>query len=161
MANKFLDSNGVLYLWSKIKGAFVSKETGKGLSSNDFTTDEKNKLNGISANAQVNVLEKISVNGVAQTVSQKGVNITVPTTVAALSDAGNYAKKSDLTNVYKYKGSVSTFSNLPTNATAGDVYNVESDNMNYAWDGDKWDPLGALFTIETITNAEIDAIVAS
>ncbi len=161
MANKFLDSNGVLYLWSKIKGAFVSKETGKGLSSNDFTTDEKNKLSGISANAQVNVLEKISVNGVAQAVSQKGVNITVPTTVAALSDAGNYAKKSDLTNLYKYKGSVATFSDLPTNATAGDVYNVETDNMNYAWEGSKWDPLGALFTIEAITNAEIDAIVAS
>jgi len=34
---KFLDDNGLLYLWSKIKAAFVSKEAGKGLSKNDLT----------------------------------------------------------------------------------------------------------------------------
>lgn len=33
----------------------VDKETGKGLSSNDFTTEEKNKLAGIEAGAEVNV----------------------------------------------------------------------------------------------------------
>ena len=33
----------------------VDKETGKGLSSNDFTTAEKNKLSGIAAGAEVNV----------------------------------------------------------------------------------------------------------
>lgn len=32
--------------------------------------------------------------------------------------------------------------------------------MNYAWDGEKWDPLGETITIESITNAEIDTIVA-
>lgn len=55
MANKFLDQDGLLYLWSKIKAAFVAKETGKGLSTNDYTTDEKNKLAGIAAGAEVNV----------------------------------------------------------------------------------------------------------
>ena len=30
--------------------------------------------------------------------------------------------------------------------------------MNYAWNGTKWDPLGQLFAIESITNAEIDAM---
>lgn len=35
-------------------GAKVDKETGKGLSTNDYTTEEKNKLSGIQANAQVN-----------------------------------------------------------------------------------------------------------
>ena len=49
-----------------------------------------------------------------------------------------------LTNIYKYKGSVSTFNNLPnTGLTTGDVYNVESDGMNYAWNGTSWDSLGA------------------
>lgn len=33
----------------------VDKETGKGLSTNDFTTAEKNKLSGIAAGAEVNV----------------------------------------------------------------------------------------------------------
>mgnify|MGYP006978911703 CR=1 FL=1 len=48
---KYLDDNGLLYLWTKIKAAFVSKETGKGLSTNDYTTDEKTKLSGIEAGA--------------------------------------------------------------------------------------------------------------
>ena len=30
--------------------------------------------------------------------------------------------------------------------------------MNVAWNGSAWDPLGEIFTITAITNAEIDAI---
>lgn len=52
---KYLDSNGLLYFWQKIVNKFVSKESGKGLSTNDYTTAEKEKLAGIEANAQVNV----------------------------------------------------------------------------------------------------------
>lgn len=113
------------------------------------------------SNAQANVIESILVNGTAIAPSGKAVSITVPTTVAALSDAAQYAKKSDLTNVYKYKGSVAAVSALPASATAGDVYNVEDSGMNYAWDGKKWDALGEIFEIETISNAEIDAVVTS
>ena len=64
----------------------------------------------------------------------------------------------DPTAIYKYKGSVSTVSALPSDASVGDVYNVESDGMNYAWTGTEWDALGGTFTIQSITNAEIDAI---
>lgn len=46
--SKFLDSNGLLYLWSKIKAGFVAKVEGKGLSANDYTTAEKEKLAGLS-----------------------------------------------------------------------------------------------------------------
>lgn len=44
---KFLDDNGLLYFWQKIKAAFVAKETGKGLSENSYTTAEKDKLAGL------------------------------------------------------------------------------------------------------------------
>lgn len=54
MAN-FLDKNGLIYLWQKITAKFVAKESGKGLSTNDYTTEEKNKLQGIAAGAEVNV----------------------------------------------------------------------------------------------------------
>lgn len=50
MAN-YLDKDGVVFLWGKIKGKFVAKESGKGLSTNDYTTTEKNKLAGIATNA--------------------------------------------------------------------------------------------------------------
>ena len=52
---KFLDNTGLSYLWGKIKETFVSKETGKGLSTNDFTTELKTKLEGVEAGAQKNV----------------------------------------------------------------------------------------------------------
>lgn len=38
-----------------VAGNKVDKISGKGLSTNDYTTDEKNKLNGIAAGAEVNV----------------------------------------------------------------------------------------------------------
>lgn len=50
----FLDSSGVTRLWEHIVyklGNKVDKETGKGLSTNDYTTVEKDKLAGIAANA--------------------------------------------------------------------------------------------------------------
>lgn len=39
----------------------VDKETGKGLSTNDYTTAEKAKLAGIASGAQVNVLEELNL----------------------------------------------------------------------------------------------------
>lgn len=80
-------------------------------------------------------------------------------------DASTYALKSDITGMYKYKGSVADATKLPTTGqTTGDVYNIETASayggagMNVAWDGSKWDPLGEIFTITSITNAEIDTI---
>ena len=56
----------------------VDKVTGKGLSTNDYTTAEKTKLSGIAANAQVNVIESVKVNGIALKVTDKAVNVVVP-----------------------------------------------------------------------------------
>lgn len=47
----WLDYDGLLYFWQKIKSKLdgkVDKVTGKGLSTNDYTTGEKNKLAGLS-----------------------------------------------------------------------------------------------------------------
>lgn len=40
---------------NEVNAGKVDKETGKGLSTNDYTTTEKNKLSGIAAGAEVNV----------------------------------------------------------------------------------------------------------
>lgn len=42
-----------------------------------------------------------------------------------------------------YKGSVQEIGNLPTDANIGDVYNVISTDMNYAWTGTTWDQFGS------------------
>ena len=284
----YLDKEGFSHFWQGLKQKLankVDKVEGKGLSTNDFTTAEKNKLEGIEAGADANVIETIQVNNQALTPTGKAVNIPVPTKTseitndsgfitssdipegaaastttpkmdgtaavgselafargdhvhphdsskantasptftgtpkaptatkgtdttqiattafvqAAIADKQNtltfdnsptsgssnpvksggvysalaakldattaestYAKKTDLSNVYKFRGSVATYSALPsTGVSAGDVYNVEADDMNYAWTGTAWDPLGSLFSIESITNSEIDTILAS
>ena len=72
-------------LESKIKNK-VDKVNGKGLSTNDYTTEEKNKLENIAENAQVNTIESVSVNGVALSVNNKSVNISVPTGALSSKD---------------------------------------------------------------------------
>lgn len=57
----------------------VNVEEGKGLSSNDYTADEKAKLEGIEAKAQVNILEVVKVNGSALPITEKAVNIPLAT----------------------------------------------------------------------------------
>lgn len=111
----------------------VDKEEGKGLSENNYTTTEKNKLAGVAAGAQVNVLESVKVNGTALGIEGKAVNI----------DLSAYAKKTDIASAYNYKGSKATYNELPTTGNAtGDVWNVEATGMNYAWTGTAWDALG-------------------
>lgn len=84
MAIKYVDQNSLIYIFTKIKDNFVQKEAGKGLSTNDYTTTEKEKLAAIAAGAQVNVLEGVQVNGTDLTISGKKVNIVVPTKISDL-----------------------------------------------------------------------------
>ena len=67
----------------------VDKEAGKGLSSNDYTDAEKEKLTNIEENAEVNIIESIKKNGVALEVEDKAVDIVVPTKTSELiNDSG-------------------------------------------------------------------------
>ena len=59
MTTKFLDSTGAVYLISKVKELLAKKVdvvSGKGLSTNDYTTEEKTKLSGIAEGANKYVL---------------------------------------------------------------------------------------------------------
>lgn len=62
MANKYLDNSGLSYFWSKLKSLLnnkVDKVSGKGLSTNDYTTAEKTKLAGIETGATKTVVENV------------------------------------------------------------------------------------------------------
>ncbi len=89
-----------------------------------------------------------------------------PGEIGALSidDAeANYAKKSDITKIYRPKGSVQSYDNLPQEGNQeGDVWNVIDTDMNYAWTIDgTWDPLGGISEIPIISNETIDAITGT
>lgn len=94
-----IDINLLAYFKSKLDLIFankVDKETGKGLSSNDYTATEKTKLAGIAAGAQVNVLEGIQRNGSTVTVTNKIANISVPTKTSDLTNDSGYITGADV-----------------------------------------------------------------
>ena len=99
MANKYLDENGLLYFWQKIKAKFVAQESGKGLSTNDYTTTEKNKLSGIASGAQVNVIETVKRNGTALTVTSKAVDVIVPTNTSDLTNDSNFVSDANYSHI--------------------------------------------------------------
>ena len=77
---------------------YVLKDGSKVLSTNDYTTAEKNKLASIAASAQVNTIESIKVNNTALTITNKAVNITVPTKTSDLTNDSNYVNSSSIEN---------------------------------------------------------------
>ena len=59
---------------------------------------DKSKLNSIESSAQENIIESVSVNGTAQPISNKGIDITVPTAISDLADdVGYLTEESDPT----------------------------------------------------------------
>ncbi len=168
--SKFLDQNGLLYLWNKIKsltGSKVDKVEGKGLSANDFTTEEKTKLAGLEnytlPTATAETLGGVKVgaglNIVSGVLSATGGGTADSVDWSNVQNKPDLALKSDLTAVYTYRGSKASYGSLPESGnTVGDVWNVEDTGKNYAWTGTEWDDLGGTFEIQAITNAEIDAI---
>ena len=80
---------------TQLKGLFVQEVSGKGLSTEDYTTEEKTKLAGIASGAEVNVIEGVQVNGADLTPdANRKVNVVVPENVAhnvSGATSGNFA----------------------------------------------------------------------
>ncbi len=94
---------------------YVLKEKGKGLSSNDFTDNDVQKLNSIEVGAEVNKLETITINNGNKMLadSDKNINIPIPTKTSDLINDGGFAKlissskKSNYSDSYVAKSKVS------------------------------------------------------
>lgn len=193
---KYLDSDGLLYFWQKLKTTFSALgHTHTKSEITDFPTipspgSTNPAMDGTAAvgtssnyaradhvhpkdTSKANIASPTFTGTPKSTTASKGTNTTQIATTAfvqtALGDytktsdlSANYALKSEITGVYRYKGSVAAYANLPSSGQeTGDVYNVETNGQNYAWTGSAWDSLGEIFTITSVTNAEIDTIVAS
>ena len=110
----------------------VDKVDGKGLSTNDFTNEFKDKLNAVNENGEANVLNGIkTADGNELTIADK--KVTLP----------NFALKSDISSVYKVKGSKANKTELDdiVDKEVGDVYNLTDTGVNYVWTGTEWDSL--------------------
>ena len=99
MAKNYLDKTGLALVWEKIKNGLsgkVDKVDGKGLSTNDYTANEKTKLANIASGAQVNVLEGIQKNGDTVTIVNKIANISVPTKTSDITNDSGFITTSDI-----------------------------------------------------------------
>ena len=140
--------NGLPAIKTWANSKFVEKVSGKGLSTNDYTTTDKNKLSGIASGAEVNV--------------QADWNETNTNSDAYIK---NKPTIPSIVGIYTYKGSVATYANLPSSPSSGDVYNVEAAygdypaGTNFAWTGSAWDSLGGSFSITYATAAEVTAVL--
>ena len=81
-----------------------------------------------------------------------------------------YAKKSDITNIYKFKGTKTNYTDLPTtNRVTGDVWNITNADAehsikagdNVAWNGTAWDNLSGTVDLSAYaTTSTTDAMSA-
>ena len=179
MAIEYLDKSGLTLLISKIKSALGGKVdvvSGKGLSTNDYTSAEKQKLSGIASGAQVNVIESVKVNGTALTPSTKSVDVTVPTKVSQLRNDSGFQNATQVNSTITGKGyqtqsqvqslinsavgnitsiKYEKVSSLPTAGSNGVIYLVaHSHGTQDIYDEYIW--LAESKTFEKIGNTDID-----
>lgn len=161
-------------------GKKVDKVTGKGLSTNDFTTTLKDKLDGIDSGAQTNVIEIIKRNGTNLTVTGKAVDIRVPTKLSDLTNDRTFQTEAQIKSLISEHGKLKKeiVTELPTLAAADEntMYLTQNQqNTGYeewmAING-KWEILGDTaavdFTgyiheddISLVTTSEIDTMFAA
>lgn len=159
----------------------VNAVSGKGLSTNDYTTAEKTKLTGIAAGAQVNIIESIKVNGTAQTITDKAVNITVPTNTNQLTNGAGFQNASQVSSaINKALEGITTIdyqvvATLPETGIKGTIYLKSNGGTSpniydeYIWITDKFEKIGTTevdltnywntTNLAALTNTEIDGII--
>lgn len=162
-------------LIAKLNSLFVRKETGKGLSTNDYTAAEKAKLAGVAVGANNYILPAPTASTIGGVKAGNNVTISEDGTISAIQGQldlsiyaksadidRTYAKKADITTVYKYRGSVNTYADLPVNGNAvGDVYNVVAADAshgikagdNVVWNGNTWDNLSGVVDLSAYIKA--------
>lgn len=135
---------------------------------NNFTTELKNKLDGIESGAEVNTIEKIQRNGTELTITNKTVNIDVPISTSDLTnnsgfitntvnDLANYYLKTETytqTEVNNLIGQIKTISievidSLPETGESNKIYFVPKDGTTgdiyneYIWINNAWELIGS------------------
>lgn len=171
----YLDENGVLYLWQKIKAVFAKQS--------DLSTLSSRVDDIVTTGGEPNVIDTIQVNGTAQTVTNKAVNISVPTNNNQLTNGAGYQTSAQVQSAINSALSGITgidfqvVQSLPASGTAGTIYLVSNSGTGqniydeYIWVNNAFEKIGTTAVdlsgyvqssdLVAVTNAEIDTIVAS
>lgn len=111
----FLNNTGLERLWSKITAKLdlkVDKVSGKGLSTNDYTTTEKNKLAGIATGATKTVVDTALSSSSTNPVQNKVVNTAISNLNTLVGDT---AVSTQITNAVANKVDKVSGKGLSTN----------------------------------------------
>lgn len=184
ISNK-VGSEGIYILNNNQEVISVCSSSSSGIPS-DIITIIENAI--ISANSYTNIVSGNITNYIIDnyatsadvynslTILENSLSVLSGETIAISGNVVNYIDDK-LSNVYTYKGSVTTFENLPISGNTGDVYNVISGNgqvgdidyvpagTNYAWVGASgttaghWDPLGGIIDLSLYaTSADVESL---
>lgn len=170
MATSYLDNNGVLYLWGKIKEAFAKKT--------DIPTDNASLANGAGYQTSANVESAITAKGYTTMAAVEDKGYTTMTAVegkgyqtSSQVSAAITAALADVSGV-----EFTIVEQLPATGTKGTIYLVKktataAGNIytEYIWVNNAWEIIGDTTIdlsnylqksdIVAITNEEIDTIV--
>lgn len=118
---------------SDLSGNKVDKVAGKQLSTEDYSTAEKTKLNGVAAGAQVNVLENLTLGGTTLAKNNKAIEIKDPEVTNARQST---TKNKTFSNVdARIEELEADVDNIET--TRGHVYGIRrkiTSNSSSAWE---------------------------
>lgn len=141
--SKYLDSNGLLYFYQRLKSIFATQ--GNLTETNTNVTALQNQVDSLVAEGgEPNVIESVQVNGSALPISSKTVNVQVPTNNNQLTNGAGYqtetnvratitgygfATTTQLTNGLAGKQNTLTFDTTPTEGssnpvTSGGIYSA-------------------------------------
>ena len=182
------NSDSIKRLWQRIKQTFVRKDGDKVLSDNNFSDEDKAKLDNLTpyelpvasdetlGGIKIGTGLAIDENGVVSVESAGAVEWediqNTPTTLQGygITDAATKEElqevKEEVSHIFNYCGSVETYNDLLAiqEKDEGDVYDVREDGKNYRWTLDKktseyfWDDLGGTFKLDPLTPEDIDII---
>ena len=142
----FLDGSGVARLWEHIVyklGNKVDKEIGKGLSTNDYTTTEKNKLAGIAEGANKTIVDSAlsststnpvqnkvvnaAINDLNTLVGDTAVATQITTAIAGKADLKHTHSLSDIEETYS---AVQRVSIVPEQTSESEISSIQGKNLN-------------------------------
>ena len=130
---------------------------------NTSDTAHSNLFSQYRTSANQDAIDNQIKSGIANLQSTKADKAT---TLAGYGITDAYTKTevdAKVSSVYRFRGSVATYANLPTTGqVVGDVWNVEDTGANYAWSGTEWDKLSETVDLTPyLTKAEASSTYAT
>lgn len=173
---KYLDIDGLSHVWLLIKNSMPSKAsdlTNDGDGTSPFATQSYVGANG-------GKIDVIKVNGTAQTITNKTVDISVPTNNNQLTNGAGYQTASDVSSAISTAiGGITSIDyqvvqTLPASGVKGTIYLVSNSGTGtniydeYIWVNNAWELIGTTAVDLTdylkdtdvipLTNSEIDSV---